>query len=64
MDARESVVQLLDEALHLNRRSANFTPGTYLLGALAERHSPAVIFRTVGTLVDFVGRRLAPIASI
>ncbi len=43
MDVMQEVVRMLDEVLSLNGRSASFTTGTPLLGAIPELDSMAVV---------------------
>ena len=43
MDVMQEVVRMLDEVLSLNGRSASFTAGTPLLGAIPELDSMAVV---------------------
>lgn len=82
MNTEKEVLSLLDEILSLNGRSAGFSLGTPLLGAIPELDSMAVValltqlegrfgfgvdddeidgatFATVGSLVEFVDRKLA-----
>jgi acyl carrier protein len=82
MNAEQEVRRVLDEILGLGGRSAAFTRQSYLLGAIPELDSMAVVsvvtaleerlgividdadidgstFETFGSLVDFVGERLA-----
>lgn len=43
MEVWREVLQVLDEVLGLNGRSASFEPGTHLIGALPELDSMAVV---------------------
>lgn len=81
MEVTQDVLKVLDEVLSLNGRAASFTRDTYLLNAIPELDSMAVVslittleerfgividdgdidgdvFRTVGTLSDFVAERV------
>ncbi|MEF7616847.1 acyl carrier protein [Aquincola sp. MAHUQ-54] len=82
MNVEREVLQLLDEVLSLDGRSAGFGRDTPLLGAIPELDSMAVVslitgleerfgivvdddeisgdtFASVGTLIDFVGAKIA-----
>ena len=48
MDVMKQVLGVLDEALSLNGRSANFTRQTHLLGAIPELDSMAVVSLITG----------------
>jgi acyl carrier protein len=81
LNTEKEVLSLLEEVLSLKGRSAEFTAGTPLLGAIPELDSMAVValitsledrfgftveddeiegstFATVGSLVEFVDRKL------
>jgi acyl carrier protein len=48
MDVTHEVVQVLDEVLSLNGRTASFTRSTHLLGAIPELDSMAVVSLIAG----------------
>jgi acyl carrier protein len=58
LNITEEVVQVLDEALSLNGRSANFTRDTPLLGAIPELDSMAVL-TLITTLEEQFGMTIA-----
>ena len=54
MDVQQEVLRVLDEVLSLNGRSAEFSPDTPLLGAVAELDSMAVV-SVITTLEERLG---------